>query len=44
MHRQSQGEPEEFITILDLPPVDSPESAFKVALAYQLKQARKGTI
>lgn len=34
------GEPEEFITILELPPVDSPESAVKVGVAYQIKKAR----
>jgi hypothetical protein len=37
----SHGEPEEFITILELPPVDSPESAVKVGVAYQIKKARK---
>jgi hypothetical protein len=37
----SFGEPEEFITILELPPVDSPETAVKVAVAYQV---RKGTL
>jgi hypothetical protein len=37
----SYGEPEEFITILELPPVDSPESAVKVGVAYQIKKARK---
>jgi hypothetical protein len=36
----SYGEPEEFITILELPPVDSPESAVKVGVAYQVKKAR----
>jgi hypothetical protein len=35
------GEPEEFITILELPPVNSPESAVKVGVAYQIKRARK---
>jgi hypothetical protein len=35
------GEPEEFITILELPPVDSPQSAVKVGVAYQVKKARK---
>jgi hypothetical protein len=35
------GEPEEFITILELPPVDPPESAVKVGVAYQVKKARK---
>ena len=37
----SHGEPEEFITILELPPVDSPQSAVKVGVAYQIKKARK---
>jgi hypothetical protein len=35
------GQPEQFITILELPPVDSPESAVKVGVSYQIKQARK---
>jgi hypothetical protein len=35
------GEPEEFITILELPPVDSPQSAVKVGVAYQIKKARQ---
>ena len=34
----SYGEPEEFITILELPPVDSPQSAVKVGIAYQIKK------
>jgi hypothetical protein len=38
----SQSEPEEFITILELPPIKSAHDAVKVALAYQVKQARKG--
>ena len=37
----SHGEPEEFITILELPPVDSPQSAVKVGVSYQIKKARK---
>jgi hypothetical protein len=36
----SYGEPEEFITILELPPVDSAQSAVKVGVAYQIKKAR----
>jgi len=36
------GEPEEFITILELPPVDSAQAAVKVGVAYQIKKARKG--
>jgi len=38
----SCGEPEQFITILELPPVDSPQSAVKVGIAQQANQARKG--
>ncbi|PYK62905.1 MAG: hypothetical protein DME21_04765 [Verrucomicrobia bacterium] len=34
------GEPEEFITILELPPVDSAQSAVKVGVSYQIKKAR----
>jgi hypothetical protein len=37
----SYGEPEEFISILELPPVDSAERAVKVGVAYQIKKARK---
>jgi hypothetical protein len=37
----SYGEPEEIITILELPPVDSPESAVKVGASYQIKKARR---
>ena len=37
----THGDPEEFMTVLELPPVDSPQSAVKVATAYQIKQARK---
>ena len=37
----SYGEPEEFITILELPPVDSPQSAVKVGVSYQIKKARR---
>ena len=36
----SYGEPEQFITILELPPVDSAQSAVKVGVAYQVKKAR----
>jgi hypothetical protein len=36
----SYGEPEQFITILELPPVDSAESAVKVGVAYQVKKAK----
>ena len=35
------GEPEQFITILELPPVDSAAAAVKVGVAYQVKKARK---
>jgi hypothetical protein len=37
----SYGEPEEFITILELPPVDSAQSAVKVGVAHQIKKARR---
>ncbi|MGA3180508.1 MAG: hypothetical protein ABSF38_09220 [Verrucomicrobiota bacterium] len=37
----SYSEPEQFITILELPPVDSAESAVKVGVSYQVKQGRK---
>lgn len=36
----SYGEPEEFITILELPPVDSAQSAVKVGVSYQIRKAR----
>ena len=36
----SYGEPEEFITILELPPVDSAQSAVKVGIDYQVRKAR----
>ena len=36
----THGEPEEFITILELPPVDSPQSAVKVGVAYQIKKPK----
>jgi len=31
---------EEFITVLELPPVDSPQSAVKVGVAYQIKKGK----
>jgi hypothetical protein len=34
----SYGEPEQFITILELPPVDSAAAAVKVGVAYQVKK------
>ena len=37
----SYDEPEQFITILELPPVDSPESAVKVGVAHQIRTAKK---
>ena len=37
----SYGEPEEFITILELPPVDSAQSAVKVGVAYQVKNSKR---
>lgn len=36
----SYGEPEQFITILELPPVDSAQSAVKVAVAYQIRKGK----
>ena len=35
------GEPEEFITILELPPVTDAHSAVKVGVAYKIKKARQ---
>ena len=35
------GEPEEFITILQIHPVSDAQTAVKVAVAYQIKKARK---
>jgi len=32
---------ERFVAVLELPPVDSAESAVKVGVAYQLKKANK---
>ena len=37
-------EPAQFITILELPPVDSPESAVKVGVAYQIKKRQNRKI
>lgn len=37
----SYDEPEQFITILELPPVKSAQDAVKVGVAYQVKKARK---
>jgi len=34
------AEPEEFITILELPPVTDAQSAVKVGVSYQIKKAR----
>jgi hypothetical protein len=36
----SHGDPEEFITILELPPVDSAQAAVKVAVAYQVRKGK----
>lgn len=36
----SYGEPEQFITILELPPVKSAQDAVKVGVAYQVKKAQ----
>jgi hypothetical protein len=35
------GEPEQFITILELPPVDSAAAAVRVGVAYQVKKAKR---
>ena len=37
----SYGEPEQFISVLELPPVNSPQSAVKAGIANQTKQTRK---
>ena len=37
----SYGEPEQFITILELPPVKSAHDAVKVGVAHQIRKARK---
>ena len=34
-------EPEKFITVLQLPPVTDAQSAVRVGVAYQIKEARK---
>jgi hypothetical protein len=39
--RWSFSEPEEFITILELPPVESPQDAVKVAVTHQITKAGK---
>lgn len=36
----SYVDPEQLITILELPPVDSPENAVKVGVAYQIKKGK----
>ena len=38
----SYGEPEEFIPLLEIPAVDSLQSAVKVGIAHQVNQGRKG--
>ena len=40
----TSGEPEEFITIMELPPVDSAQSAVKVGVSYQTKKGEKALI
>jgi hypothetical protein len=37
----THGEPEEFITILELPPVTDAHSAVKVGVSYQIKKVKK---
>lgn len=39
-HAWTYGDPEEFITIFELPPVTDTQSAVKVGVAYQIKKAR----
>ena len=36
----SYGEPEQFITILELPPVKSAQDAVKVGVAHQVKKGK----
>lgn len=36
----THGEPEEFMTILELPPVTDAQSAVKVGVSYQIKKLR----
>ena len=38
----SYGEPAEFITILELPPVTDPHSAVKAGIMRQVNETRKG--
>ena len=40
----SYGEPEEFITILELPPVKSALDAVQIGIAHQVNQAKKGKV
>jgi hypothetical protein len=35
------GEPEQFITVLEIPPVVDAQSAVKVGVAHQIKKARR---
>lgn len=37
---EDKGEPQ-FVTVLELPPVDSPETAVKVAVAAEARRAQK---
>jgi len=37
----THGEPEEFITILELPPVTDAQSAVKIGVSYQIKKVRE---
>ena len=36
----SYGDPEQFITILELPPVTSAQTAVKVGVAYQIRRGK----
>jgi|ERR1035441_602894 hypothetical protein len=41
-HREGKdGQGERFVTVLELPPVTSPETAVKVAVAGEIRQRRK---
>ena len=40
-YASTYSEPEEFITILELPPVTDAKNAVKVGVFYQIKKARE---
>ncbi|HUA36788.1 MAG TPA: hypothetical protein VMA35_00145 [Candidatus Sulfopaludibacter sp.] len=37
----SYGEPEEFVTVLELPPVTDAQNAVRLGVAYQIKKSRE---